>query len=125
MPDAAHWPRLIREAVSEFERLVEQNLHAIYDEVFPQLLELTPPATRLQFFSSLNWGDVVDPYLWAKYTDQALGLAEREQEKQALLDRRALDEAFLAQVQPYGLRGPAQESLGMDVPLPLGRFTSG
>lgn len=112
-----YWLRLIRETVAEFEREVDKNLHTIYDEMFPKLLELTPVEERAQFFAKLDWGSL-DPILWAKYTEQALTIAEAEQRK--------VDESIRPQMpQPmpvFGLGAAAQETAGLNVPLPLGRF---
>ncbi len=140
MDSKEYWSTLVRECDEEFLRLCEESERNIYDYIVPMLLEEQSPEQRDQFYHGLDWGQLKQtaPYLWQKYSQDALNIQSRAAKKEIMPGPDALDHLrdqereegykFQLQIQPpkvFGLKTGAFRdtgSVGLNTPIPMGQF---
>mgnify|MGYP001606553483 CR=1 FL=1 len=127
----SYWARIAKNAAQEFIDTVEKSRESTRN-LFFQLVEAVPPEERRAQYQQIDWEKLrqFSPELWAKLSQDALAIEEREQKKRfdALKEwenRQYVEAAaFRPQLTPYGYlpNSPGAQSIGLTQPLPLLRY---
>lgn len=134
MPRDPFWAKLHKQQVEQMLRIADETEDYVYDVLVPSIFPEDDPDERLTFLNSLDMDALAqnNPKLWARYSKDALGLQQRqnEQQMQALDELRpAQDRAlgdFNKQVkpqQPFGMAPSTAANLGLDEPVSMGQFS--
>ena len=134
---ATYMHQMIKDNASEIVRVVKVY-HAYWiDELWPSLVELKPPAERLDWYDTIDWKALreTSELLWAKLSADAKTLMDAEERWLLRLEpsinpietyqETAFEQqrAFKAETQPFGQLATAIEPFvqGQNAPLPMGR----
>ena len=117
---------IIAESIEEFVDIIERYEHEFYDEYVPLLTLSKDPVERRLFYRDLDWASLrtLSPYLYMKYSDDALSLAEAEQTKRFETMKQAEHETYITsaalghEFEPFGISPSQEESRGLTVNLP-------
>lgn len=86
MPADNAWKQYAQNGVSVFQDVVEKTRLYMIDYVFPQLMDQSPPAERMAFYETVEWGQLLalSPYLYQKLSKDALALQKTANAKTAV-----------------------------------------
>lgn len=132
MPNTDYHKRLTDNAALLVEQ-VKARVEYFIDELWPALVELRPPAERMEWYRNIDWNALHDAseLIWARLSADAKRLMAAQEAQMQVnpiigYEQQAFDQqrAFRAETQPFGQMQSAIEPyvLGQQTPLPLGRM---
>lgn len=83
MSDEFGWKGILQDAVDAMLDTLAEREAMVYDIMLPAILDVEAPEVRKQFYSLLDMDQVKEtsPELWARLSNDALSLAEKQQKK--------------------------------------------
>ena len=118
---------VVKQEVEQMTDLVDQYLHQMWEEIWPNLVDLKSPAERRDWYQQIDWNalKMTSAHAWALHAADAQRLLMREEQRiegatEAYHDETVRERAaFRLEQEPLGgLK--AITGGGFDVPLPLG-----
>ena len=121
-----YWHQMAQDAAADMFDQVQKYLKLWIEEVWPSLVELSPPHERAAYYQSIDWNMLRDnaPLFWEKMSADALRLINRDQQSERDYGFQQQDSihALRAEQAPLGesVTSPNAFALGQNTPLPLG-----